>query len=110
MTTRTPLDPDRLRKLCGMFGSHHVGERANAARTADALVRQHGLTWGEVIRVPALAPDDWRAAARFCAEHQQQLSPREIYFIIGLARWRGQPTCKQLKWLNHIVTRLRGEQ
>ena len=46
MTTRTPLDPDRLRKLCGMFGSHHVGERANAARTADALVRQHGLTWG----------------------------------------------------------------
>jgi hypothetical protein len=37
------IDPriaDKLAKLCGMFGSHHVGERANAAAMADRLVRE----------------------------------------------------------------------
>ena len=48
----TLLDPnaaDRLAKLCGMFGSNHDGERATAAALADRLLRQQGLTWGDVI-------------------------------------------------------------
>ena len=56
MSERTLLEPrvaDRLAKLCGMFVSDHDGERAAAAAMADALVREHGLTWRDVIRVPA---------------------------------------------------------
>ena len=42
MTGRAMLNPhsaDRLRKLCGMLGSQHDGERAAAAAKADAFVR-----------------------------------------------------------------------
>ena len=46
------LDPqiaDRLAKLCGIFGSHHAGERAAAAAKADELVRSHRLTWFDLL-------------------------------------------------------------
>ena len=52
---------ERLVKLLGMLGSHHAGERANAAQ----LVEQHravlGLTWDELI-IPALGHGMARAA------------------------------------------------
>lgn len=51
------LDCDRLAKLCGMFGSDHAGEWANAAAAADKLVRAAGLRWPDVV-LPALAPPD----------------------------------------------------
>jgi hypothetical protein len=40
-----------------MFGSDHDGERATAARLADRLVRQHGLTWGDVLKPDETAAD-----------------------------------------------------
>ena len=52
MSARTLLDPsaaDRLAKLLGMLGSDHDGEVCNAARLADALVRERGLRWDDVI-------------------------------------------------------------
>lgn len=47
----------RLAKLCGMFGSNAGGEVQNAARLADKLVRDAGVTWLDVIcgGVPASA-------------------------------------------------------
>lgn len=39
----------RLVRLCGMLGSDFDGERANAGRLADNLVREAGLTWDQVI-------------------------------------------------------------
>jgi hypothetical protein len=111
MTARlTPTAVDRLAKLCGMFGSHHDGEVSNAARLADTLVRDLGLTWRDVIKMPPRAPPaitDWRTAARFCCANQDRLSARELDFIATLARWRGEPTAKQTKWLEDIVARLR---
>jgi hypothetical protein len=113
MTARTlaPRVADRLAKLCGLFGSDHDGERA--PRLADQLIHGHGLTWGDVITVPAAMPMqshslDWRMAVRFCIAHQHALSPREFSFIVTLTRWHGEPTLKQHKWLNDIVARLRG--
>jgi hypothetical protein len=38
-----------LAKLCGLFSSHHDGERASAAAKADALVRQLGTTSAELL-------------------------------------------------------------
>jgi hypothetical protein len=35
-----------------MLGSDHPGERDNAARTAERLRKEFGLTWGNLI-IPA---------------------------------------------------------
>jgi len=46
------LDPStlqRLIRLLGMLGSAHDGEVANAGRLADRLIRQHGVTWAQVV-------------------------------------------------------------
>ena len=51
------LDRERLVKLCGIFGSDHAGERANAAAAADRLVRQAGLRWPDVLILPTPEPD-----------------------------------------------------
>jgi hypothetical protein len=41
-----------LKKLLGMMGSAHEGERANAAALADRMIRENGLTWNDVVSVP----------------------------------------------------------
>ena len=50
MTALTdPNITERLAKICGLFGSDHDGERAAAARMADRLVKDQGLSWFDVI-------------------------------------------------------------
>lgn len=39
---------DKFRKICGMLGSEHDGERANAARLASALLKQNGASWNAI--------------------------------------------------------------
>ena len=59
-------DAARLAKLLGMLGSHHHGERASAALKANEFVRDHGLTWRDVIvptQTEGQAPDEEAAAA-----------------------------------------------
>ena len=48
----------RFRKLCGMLGSEHDGERAAAALKATELLKQSGTSWGEVGigKVPVASP------------------------------------------------------
>jgi hypothetical protein len=60
---------DRLTKLCGLLGSDHDGERATAARMASDLLRQHKLTWAEVL-MPA------PAQARPCPACAAHRAPR----------------------------------
>ena len=43
------IDRERLIKLLGLLGSDHNGEIAAAARMADALIRDAGVTWADVI-------------------------------------------------------------
>jgi hypothetical protein len=38
-----------LVKLLGLLGSDHNGEIASAGRMADALIREAGVTWADVI-------------------------------------------------------------
>jgi hypothetical protein len=42
----------KLRKLLGMMGSDHEGERANAGAIADRTLREAGLTWDDVVNIP----------------------------------------------------------
>jgi hypothetical protein len=50
---------DKLAKILGMCDSHHDGERAAAAWQAHELVRQHGLTWDEIVN-PVRSADHGR--------------------------------------------------
>lgn len=51
----TSADLDRLIKLCGMLGSSEEGERANAGKLASELLSRLGLTWVDVLHLPAEA-------------------------------------------------------
>ena len=100
-----------LAKLCGMLGSDHAGERANAALLADRLVRANGLTWPDLIHVPQHSAgqpqaNDWRAMRDYCAGHFYLLRERERDFIDGIADWRGRLSERQAAWLLAIHTRL----
>lgn len=56
MTAMNPQAAARFRKLCGMLGSSHDGERAAAALKATELLRQIGAGWGDVSVGPAQQP------------------------------------------------------
>lgn len=46
------LDREKLVRVLGMLGSAHDGERASAGGLAEGMVREAGLTWGEVVFDP----------------------------------------------------------
>ena len=112
------IDRERLAKLCGMFGSDHEGERANAAAAADRLVRQAGLRWPDVIAAPRLAPPspeldpirDPFGAARFCLDFRVALSVWEAEFCrgVGLQAAAGRRLSdKQFAILGRILQKCR---
>jgi hypothetical protein len=82
-----PVSADKLTKILGLLGSDHPGERDAAAQAANKLVRERGLTWGDVIG-PPIVPDhvprirawragdsDWQRMAQFCHNRQWLLRP-----------------------------------
>ena len=107
----------RLVRLLGMLGSAHDGEAANAGRMADRLIREHGLTWSQIIarpppatftplsREPATALE-WRQLAVWIKRNfADQLNAREHQFVTHMATWRAMPSPKQQEWLNAIAER-----
>lgn len=56
------MDRDRLVKLLGMTGSSHAGEAGNAAQMAGRLLKEHNLTWDDVI--VCVMPEGGRASYR----------------------------------------------
>jgi hypothetical protein len=115
-----PLDvstAQRLVRLLGMLGSAHDGEVANAGRMADRLIREHGLTWPQVIaptppatftplsREPATALE-WRQLAAWIKRNfADLLNAREHRFVTHMATWRSMPSPKQKEWLTAIAER-----
>jgi hypothetical protein len=107
----------RLVRLLGMLGSAHDGEVANAGRMADRLIREHGLTWSQIIaptpsatltplsREPATALE-WRQLAAWIKRNfADRLNAREHQFVTHMATWRAMPSAKQQEWLNAIAER-----
>lgn len=107
------LDRDRLAKLCGMFGSDHAGERANAAAAADKLIRDAGLRWPDVI-FPALPPPprptpihSVAEAVEFLLDHQDALTEWERGFVRSIATQKYSISAKQLDVLDRLVEKAR---
>ena len=103
------LDPgiaERLAKLCGMFGSDHIGERSAAAQMADRLVKESGLTWFDVIlqRLPIPGPSVTEKI-RFALGHIDLLSRWEHGFLLSIRNTKRELSDKQLEVLNEIVAK-----
>ncbi len=103
---------DLLAKVCAMFGSDQVGERAAAAAKAHALVRTHGLSWRQLLAAPAVraqrttaADPHWASMARACLARSGSLRPREVELVRNLIRNGKEPTARQLEWLRDIHRR-----
>ena len=107
----------RLVRLLGMLGSAHDGEVANAGRMADRLIREHGLTWSQIIaptppatftplfREPTTALE-WRQLAVWIKRNfADRLNAREHQFVMHMATWGAMPSAKQREWLNAIAER-----
>jgi hypothetical protein len=97
---------ERLVKLLGMIGSIHDGEALNAARLADRLVREAGLTWTDVIgTVPATQLDVIEVVSEIYRSGVA-LSYTEGKFLRGVTQFR-RLSEKQLSWLSDILERAR---
>jgi hypothetical protein len=118
-----PASRQRLVRFCGMLGSDHDGERANAARMADRLIREAGLTWEAVIAVPAALhrpasqaqpqPDPGASgmgrvaeAQRILALHRALLTQWEADFLQNIAGWRGPLSSRQQAVFDRIATKI----
>ena len=87
---------EKLAKLCGLFSSHHDGERASAAAKADEIVRSLGLTWRDIVlnkTAPAPAGNSIEAQIAEILAHISALNAWEKKFIRSLtARFFSRPS------------------
>ena len=110
MTTAS-LDRDRLAKLLGMLGSSHHGEIVAAARQAERLRANAGLTWQEII-LPALPPPRSRGIATvadaiaFVLQHQSTLTEWELGFAESIRQARYRLSQKQIEVLQRLVEKV----
>ncbi len=96
----------QLGKLIPRLGSEFDGEVIATARAIERTLKAAGRDWHDLANALRAPPTDWRSVARFCADHQGQLSARELDFIISISRLP-RITEKQANWLRDIASRLR---
>ncbi len=115
----TGLDPtvaDKLAKIVSLLGSDHDGERSAAAAVATRILRDHGMTWADLVPVGTAAPTrpapastavlPQEIARRVLLDKRHLLSPWEVQFAESVARWRGRVTPKQAARLAQLYADL----
>jgi hypothetical protein len=102
------FDRDQMVKVCGLFSSNNVNERAAAASKADKLLRAAGTSWDVIIAPPAheqrlslafeLQERGWpiRAAAGIASA----LNVPEPDKTPNIANWHGARWDQLLDWSN----------
>jgi hypothetical protein len=107
-----PATAARLAKVLGRLGSDFDAERATAARMADQLVRDAGLSWQDVLGLADAAdaaPAACRDLARWLLSRLRNPSEKERDFLATMAASPRKPTEKQLRWLEGLARRVRTE-
>jgi hypothetical protein len=109
----------RLARLLGMVGSDHDGEALNAARLADRMVRESGITWQDVLISPPVASAQPQAsstndplrqfetvfdAVNFALMLAPMLTAWEMNFLRSLPSFR-RVSEKQLAVLRRLIAR-----
>jgi len=110
MSALTRIDLGRLAKVCCLFASNHVGERAAAAHKADEIVRAAGLTWPDILNTePAGAskfqsppPRNALTPGGILARHGNKLSAWEKGFLVSLVRRPCRMSPRQAEILEEI--------
>jgi hypothetical protein len=100
----------KLAGVLGMMGSSHDGEVLAAARQAERIRRDAGVTWAEIIAPEATIdppPSDWRALVLWCLRHPNRLSAWErTEFLPSLIAYR-QLSPRQTEILTAIARKCR---
>src|SRR3954447_13797385 len=107
------IDRERLAKLLGLMGSAHDGEVVAAARQAERLRAEAGLTWQQIM-VPTLPPPHRSApvqtvadAIEFVLDHEEALSEWERDFVRSVATQKYPMSPKQVEVLQRLVEKAR---
>jgi hypothetical protein len=111
------LDRDRLSKLLGMLGSAHEGEVVAAARQAERLRAEAGLTWTEIV-IPRLPPparqrrhvETIAEAVEFLLGLLHVLTEWERNFVRSVGRLKSPLSAKQIEVLERLVEKARGAE
>lgn len=109
---RADLDRAKLARVLGMLGSAHDGEIVAAARQAERLRVDAGLTWPEIL-VPRLPPplhgENVRTvteAVDFVIKHEVLLTDWERGFVRDLRRLKYPLSTRQLEVLECLVEKV----
>ncbi len=104
-----PATATRLAKVLGRLGSDFDAERATAARMADQLVRDVGLSWQDVLGLADdtndTLPTCHRALAKWTLARLPELSERDRVFLETMVGWLREPSLKQRAWLEALALR-----
>ena len=109
--SQTALDRARLARVLGMLGSAHDGEALAAARQAERLRADAGLTWADIVipRLPAPARarpvNSVADAISFVLQHDDILSAWEADFIRSVAAQKNALSPKQIAIVERLVSK-----
>src|SRR5437868_14336476 len=108
------LDRDRLARVLGMLGSAHNGEVVAAARQAERLRADAGLTWREIVFAALPSPSPQRCGAmtlgqaiQFVLDREDALTAWESDFARSIQRARYRLSSKQIELLQRLVEKVR---
>jgi hypothetical protein len=99
-----------LGKLIPLLGSDKSGEVVATAAAIGRVLEANGLDWHSLAAAVApMVDEDWRNTLAYCSRHAAQLSAKENDFLKTLTHWRGEPSERQLDWLEGIAAKLRSQ-
>jgi hypothetical protein len=123
MNTFADIAP-RIAKLLRLLASDKPGEVAVSAQALRRVLGSANLDLHDLANVVEFAArreapqvasataddDDAREMIRCCRECSELLSAKELAFVRSMAKWRGEPTKRQMAWLSSLYERcMKGE-
>lgn len=123
MSTFADISPT-IAKLLRLLASDKPGEVAASAQALRRVLGSANLDLHDLANVVEFAArreapqvasataddDDAREMIRCCRECSELLSAKELAFVRSMAKWRGEPTKRQMAWLSSLYERcMKGE-
>jgi len=123
MSTFADIAPT-IAKLLRLLASDKPGEVAASAQALRRVLGSANLDLHDLANVVEFAArreapqvasataddDDAREMIRCCRECSELLSAKELAFVRSMAKWRGEPTKRQMAWLSSLYERcMKGE-